>query len=550
MSAVAKTLYHHTTQMHLPRILRDGELRPLVIRKKTRDYYRSLSHFRNSGDAPDFVHATTNPDHERTSTVDMGGPDEVGNVADKIVRVRFTLQANDFEPWREVLARYPQWTPEAIKAHEKVGRERGSDVRGWYCRAEPLKCDRWIAIHYKRPGDDQWLLCPMDATIFSVGDDIRNSALMGVVLGNDVHWSKHFIDDKIGLDGYSPAYITDAAKTLAAVEVNESLSESSIRKLAAPVKTPTLPAIFADPFANPTKYIKPKPAPLPASKNAKRMTTDVRYVITEDTFRRYPADDIETEKAELIEAGLWKVPNGDQPYTIRMSFYALGELLDRFRRKDFIGNELWKAEKREAAQLKREQWLDFDMRGDELLCVTRVFREQLNGRDVDKRYCIENTATNLDDLRENGGLDPDSRQAWWEKGNWLNQRFVEIGLPGKEFIAEGLLDILVLALMDKSVSREKTPRPVLSSAWQPGGWLYSKELDTQEVTIRCPGFYRERGEIGEATGRRVKMHRRRGHMRTYHRGLPKEFSDYIQPMWINAIAGVEPPPVIYTVRAS
>jgi hypothetical protein len=55
------TLYHHTTQMHLPRILRDGELRPLTIREKTREYYRKVSHFRNNGDAPDFVHATTNP---------------------------------------------------------------------------------------------------------------------------------------------------------------------------------------------------------------------------------------------------------------------------------------------------------------------------------------------------------------------------------------------------------------------------------------------------------------------------------------------------------
>jgi hypothetical protein len=125
-------------------------------------------------------------------------------------------------------------------------------------------------------------------------------------------------------------------------------------------------------------------------------------------------------------------------------------------------DERWKAEKREAAQLRREQWLDFDMRGDELLCVTRVFREQLNSRDVDKRYCIENTATNLDDLRKNGGLDPDSRQAWWEKGNWLNQRFVEIGLPGKEFIAEGLIDILVLALMDKSLPRENPVTPIKS----------------------------------------------------------------------------------------
>jgi hypothetical protein len=32
--------------------------------------------------------------------------------------------------------------------------------------------------------------------------------------------------------------------------------------------------------------------------------------------------------------------------------------------------------------------------------------------------------------------------------------------------------------------------------------------------------------------------------------LPNEFTGYIDPVWINVIAGVEPPPVVYTVRAS
>jgi hypothetical protein len=105
--------------------------------------------------------------------------------------------------------------------------------------------------------------------------------------------------------------------------------------------------------------------------------------------------------------------------------------------------------------------------------------------------------------------------------------------------------------MDKSVVRERTPSAPRSQAFGPGGWLYSKELDVQEVTIRCPGFYRaSNGERGEATGRTVKMHRRRGHPRVLHRGEPEQYAIYIQPMWINKIEGVEPPPVIYNVRAS
>jgi hypothetical protein len=100
------------------------------------------------------------------------------------------------------------------------------------------------------------------------------------------------------------------------------------------------------------------------------------------------------------------------------------------------------------------------------------------------------------------------------------------------------------------VVQERTPRAPRSSAYEPGGWLYSKELDVQEVTIRCPGFYHTGGERGEPTGRKYKMHRRRGHTRTIHRGTDKQFAIYIQPMWINAIPGIDPPPVNYTVRPS
>jgi hypothetical protein len=540
------TLYHHTTQMHLPRILRDGKLRPLVIRDKTREYYRRSSRWRNDGDAPDFVHATTNAERERTATVDMPDANGDGSMQDKIVRVRFTLHAEDFEPWREVVARYPSWTPELIRGHEKVGRQRGSDIRSWYARAEPLKCDRWVAIHHKRPGDDQWLPCPMDATIFSAGPR-ENAPLMGVALSDGVHWSKHFVDDETGLDAYAPTYITDTAKTLAAVEA-EPLTESLIRKLAAPA--PKL-AILADPYADPAEFIKPKAAPLPATPNAQRMTTSVRYVITEDTFQRYPREDIEAEKAELIAAGLWKLPS-DEPFTIRIDTYELAECLGRIsligadslarwrtaREVDVIGIGLFK------------EFVDLDFRGGELVCASRVFAQQVRGN-PDKRWLVENPSSVTDELCKDIDADPASRQAWWEKGNWLFHRFVVLSTEDDmQRIGESLLDILVLALMDKSIVRERTPRPVLSSAFQPGGWLYSKELDVQEVTIRCPGFYRERGESGEPTGRKVKMHRRRGHIRTYHRGLPNEFTGYIDPVWINVIAGVEPPPVVYTVRAS
>jgi hypothetical protein len=92
-------LYHHTTSAHLPLIIRSAELRPGA----------PLGNFAKR----EFVHATDNPVGDRTacgfwtwhSAYDRG----------RIQRVRFTLGRADFEPWHDVLARYPEWTPDMIK---------------------------------------------------------------------------------------------------------------------------------------------------------------------------------------------------------------------------------------------------------------------------------------------------------------------------------------------------------------------------------------------------------------------------------------------------
>jgi hypothetical protein len=53
-------------------------------------------------------------------------------------KVRFTLDADDFEQWLTVVGRYPEWTPKMIKALQDLGPKSGSSPYSWYARAEPL----------------------------------------------------------------------------------------------------------------------------------------------------------------------------------------------------------------------------------------------------------------------------------------------------------------------------------------------------------------------------------------------------------------------------
>src|SRR5437763_313612 len=98
-------VYHFTSSMQLPRILRSGELRPLIITEARKKYELSLGGFGATAmPSVDFVHATSDSQREPTATSEYGlSGDAYGG--SKWARVRITLDVEDFEPWLEVTRR-------------------------------------------------------------------------------------------------------------------------------------------------------------------------------------------------------------------------------------------------------------------------------------------------------------------------------------------------------------------------------------------------------------------------------------------------------------
>lgn len=84
-------IYHFTSSAHLPRIMRARELRPFA-----------------AGNLRGFVYATESANGDRTATVSMSRAAQEAYREGTLRRVRLTLSADDFEPWLNVLARYPE----------------------------------------------------------------------------------------------------------------------------------------------------------------------------------------------------------------------------------------------------------------------------------------------------------------------------------------------------------------------------------------------------------------------------------------------------------
>jgi hypothetical protein len=80
----------------------------------------------------------------------------------KLLLIRFSLDAADFGPWREAVARMGYWTPQHAENIERAGRDTGDDPSTWYCRGTPLSPQRWLAVE-ARSHDGPWTHAGPDA---------------------------------------------------------------------------------------------------------------------------------------------------------------------------------------------------------------------------------------------------------------------------------------------------------------------------------------------------------------------------------------------------
>lgn len=177
-------LYHHTDTARLPWILRSGELRA---------GRNAIGGFPD----PDFLWVTGRPEGDRTSSASRGKALSCGYVR----LVRFTLPADEFEPWRDVMARYPQWTSEQIQRLIDVARQKGlsaADINSWQTRLDPLPRPKWIAIETRSWTDKRWKPLSVDTKPFELAPDI-----LGLEVDGRPFIYREF-DTYHGAQGYQP----------------------------------------------------------------------------------------------------------------------------------------------------------------------------------------------------------------------------------------------------------------------------------------------------------------------------------------------------------
>jgi hypothetical protein len=144
----AKLVYHFTDTARLPWIIESGELQP--------------GKNRIGGYPPDFLWATLNEVGDRTSSAS-------GKQALKLWRagitqlIRFTLNADEFGDWRELVNRDPAWTPHHIAQLEAAAADLGQkDTNSWRCRVAPLPLARALCTEAKSYARGRWIT--VDAT--------------------------------------------------------------------------------------------------------------------------------------------------------------------------------------------------------------------------------------------------------------------------------------------------------------------------------------------------------------------------------------------------
>ena len=158
------SLYHFTDTGRLPWILSSRALKPGA---------NKIGGFPD----PDFLWATTDGKGDLTASADRGEHYRSG----KVRHVRFTLPADGFLAWREVPARFPEWTAEFVQRLEGAARGK-SNPASWWCRPDPLPETACLAIETRSYSDNRWLPFDPSTEVIPLQDHDRVPWL-GVPIG-------------------------------------------------------------------------------------------------------------------------------------------------------------------------------------------------------------------------------------------------------------------------------------------------------------------------------------------------------------------------------
>jgi predicted Zn finger-like uncharacterized protein len=131
-------VYHFSDTAHLPMILESRKLIPhrdRVMSMPPTTFLWASTVARGEPDAPAVISRTLEWDHDWECGL--------------LYLVRFTLRAEDFAPWTELITKYPRWTPEHVKLMHGHAISWGGSVDTWRCRTRSLPLARWLAVEIK-----------------------------------------------------------------------------------------------------------------------------------------------------------------------------------------------------------------------------------------------------------------------------------------------------------------------------------------------------------------------------------------------------------------
>ncbi len=190
---MSAAVYHYTDTVRLPWILQAAELQPGRNVLKSRP-------------APDLLWATAMPIPDKTAA---GYSNESLTALRRgdTRTVRFTLRADDFAVWPQVVAGCPAWTPAMIEALEKSAGFR-STPRAWRGRIYPLPRSAWLSVETRSIADPTWVPLDPDAELIDLS--IEGGPALGVQIGDYAYMSGK-VPMPSGVAAYSPFVLSRRA---------------------------------------------------------------------------------------------------------------------------------------------------------------------------------------------------------------------------------------------------------------------------------------------------------------------------------------------------